>query len=145
MKWHSPDLTLDITCSKGTYIRSLAYDLGQELGCGAYLSSLIRTRSGPFCIGQSITLAELEQCVQVGALEDILYSADEGLVHFDAFVISSTTTVKIVNGQDLPLPSPGHGVQTARTYNEDGEFLGILKWDEAKNLWHPSKILTGTN
>ncbi len=59
IKWNSPSVTLAIECSKGTYIRSLAYDLGEYLGYGAYLDALVRTRSGPFLLAESITLEQL--------------------------------------------------------------------------------------
>src|SRR5581483_8212528 len=55
LAWEMPRLTLAVECSKGTYIRSLAYDLGEHFGCGAYLSALIRTRSGPFTLASSIS------------------------------------------------------------------------------------------
>src|SRR5581483_10072751 len=57
--WHNPQLILDVECSKGTYIRSLAYDLGRALGCGAHLAGLVRTRSGPLRLEESVTLEEL--------------------------------------------------------------------------------------
>ncbi|MBS1581408.1 MAG: tRNA pseudouridine(55) synthase TruB [Bacteroidetes bacterium] len=53
--WNGRDLTLDVTCSKGTYIRSLAHDIGQALGCGAYLTALRRTRSGAFDVKDALT------------------------------------------------------------------------------------------
>ena len=56
-----PTIQLAITCSKGTYIRSLAHDLGEELGCGAHLSALIRTRSGPFSLEQAVSTPSLKE------------------------------------------------------------------------------------
>ena len=58
--WQSPDLTLDVECGKGTYIRSLAHDLGQRLGCGAHLTALCRTRIGPYHLGDAASLEELQ-------------------------------------------------------------------------------------
>lgn len=55
-----PELKLSITCSKGTYIRSIAHDLGEKLGCPAHLKTLVRTRSGPFSLNQAITIESLE-------------------------------------------------------------------------------------
>jgi tRNA pseudouridine55 synthase len=70
-EWNPPFVTLAIECGKGTYIRSLAYDLGEYLGCGASLHSLVRTRSGPFYLSESITLDQLADAISVQtALED---------------------------------------------------------------------------
>src|SRR6266487_4676568 len=66
LAWDNPRLTLAVICSKGTYIRSLAYDLGERLGCGAHLTSLIRTPSGPFALSDSITLEQLTAAASAG-------------------------------------------------------------------------------
>lgn len=67
VKWYEgefPRAILDIECSKGTYIRTISHDLGQALGCGAYMSNLLRVRSGPFKIQESWTLEEIEEAVR---------------------------------------------------------------------------------
>src|SRR5438067_10625079 len=79
LAWHAPRLTLAIACSKGTYIRSLAYDLGEQLGCGAHLGALIRTRSGPFLLSESITLEQLAEAVAAGNVEQYLFPTDTAL------------------------------------------------------------------
>jgi tRNA pseudouridine55 synthase len=63
---HPPEVTIEVECSKGTYIRSLAHDLGQALGCGAYLKTLVRTVYGPFEIKSSISLLKLEEASREG-------------------------------------------------------------------------------
>src|SRR5213080_1069477 len=79
LAWNSPRLTLAIECSKGTYIRSLAYDLGEQLGCGAHLAALIRTRSGPFLLSESITLDQLSEAAASGTIDKYLYPIDSVL------------------------------------------------------------------
>src|SRR2546426_7938150 len=74
LAWEMPRLTIAIECSKGTYIRSLAYDLGERLGCGAYLAALMRTRSGPFSIAESVTLEQLAVAQEHGTLQSSLYA-----------------------------------------------------------------------
>lgn len=64
LDWQSPDLTIDVKCSAGTYIRSIAHDLGQELGTGAHLIALRRTASGPFTVDEAITLDSFEALVR---------------------------------------------------------------------------------
>ena len=70
LDWQSPVLTLEVECSKGTYIRSLAYDLGERLGCGAHLGGLVRLRSGPFSLDESLTLEALAQALEDGSWVD---------------------------------------------------------------------------
>lgn len=65
MAGEKPRAIIDISCSKGTYIRTLCHDIGEALGCGAYMSYLLRTRSGPFRIAESFTLEEIDRCLQL--------------------------------------------------------------------------------
>ncbi len=60
VSWHSPQLVIDVQCSKGTYIRTLAEDIGSALGCGAHLSALRRTSAGPLQLGEAVTIDELQ-------------------------------------------------------------------------------------
>src|SRR6185437_6200173 len=78
--WTSPILVLDVECGKGTYIRSLAFDLGERLGPGAHLAALVRTRSGPFTLDQSLTLDELEQTLADDSWREHFFAPDEALL-----------------------------------------------------------------
>jgi tRNA U55 pseudouridine synthase TruB len=69
LKWENPLLTLEIECSSGTYIRSLAHDLGQRLGCPAHLAELVRLRSGDFSIKEAVGLTEIEEAFR-NAMDD---------------------------------------------------------------------------
>ena len=79
--WQPPVLGVDVACSKGTYIRSLAHDLGQALGCGAHLKSLARTRCGIFGIEDAVDLPRLEEAFAHGYWERFLYPIDSVLQH----------------------------------------------------------------
>lgn len=104
--WQSPALTLDVECSKGTYIRSLAYDLGERLGCGAHLGGLVRLRSGPFTLDESLTLEELAQALEDGTWENYLYAPDEALLDRHAVIVGPATEKHILLGQDMAYPPP---------------------------------------
>src|SRR6185437_7254760 len=80
VSWNAPDLVLDVECGKGTYIRSLAFDLGERLGPGAHLAALVRTRSGPFTLDQSLTLDELEQTLADDSWREHFFAPDEALL-----------------------------------------------------------------
>ncbi|MEW6050992.1 MAG: tRNA pseudouridine(55) synthase TruB [Candidatus Zixiibacteriota bacterium] len=79
VQYDPPFLALAVTCSKGTYVRSLAHDIGERLGCGAYLSGLRRTRMGSFRIEQALTLEQLASRAGGGALPDLISPIDSAL------------------------------------------------------------------
>jgi tRNA pseudouridine55 synthase len=146
LSWGSPDLTLEIDCGKGTYIRSLAHDLGARLASGAYLAALVRWRSGPFRLHESISLEQLEAALAGGAWRELLHPPDAALSDFRVVTLSSDSVVRMRNGQLL---SPGEtlGVDSGepgelvRAYATDGRFLGLLRWDDAAHAWQPHKVL----
>lgn len=151
--WQPPALTLEVECSKGTYIRSLAYDLGERLGCGAHLGSLVRLRSGPFTLEESLTLEELAVALEEGSWMNYLYAPDEALLDRQAVIVGPATERRLLLGQDLYFPPPGAlsvaegGLLTSdasllRAYSTDGRFLGILSWHAATSAWHPQKVLS---
>jgi tRNA pseudouridine55 synthase len=144
VSYQKPDLVLDIDCSKGTYIRSLAFDLGRNLGPGAHLAGLIRTRSGPFTLGQSVHLEDLAQALADGSWENYLYAPDEALLDFDAAVVGERMEWRLRHGLDLIFPQPAqhNAGSLLRTYALDGRFLGILRWEEEHGRWKPHKVLT---
>lgn len=104
--WQPPALTVDVECSKGTYIRSLAYDLGERLGCGAHLGGLVRLRSGPFTLDESLTLEELARALEDGTWQQYLYAPDEALLDRLAVIVGPETEKRILLGQDMAYPPP---------------------------------------
>ena len=143
LQWLPHRLTLAIECSKGTYIRSLAYDLGEHLGGGAYLGALIRTRSGPFSLSESSTLEQLEQAIAEGTVQKHLHSPDKALQHFPALVLDEASVKHILHGNAFAYDDlPGHAPSDlARVYDTSGRFLAIVKWDAERDMWQPKKVL----
>jgi tRNA pseudouridine55 synthase len=144
--WNPPDLTLDVECGKGTYIRSLAHDLGQELGPGAHLAGLIRTRSGPFTLGQAITLEELGAALADGSWRDIMFATDEALLEWRAAILGEQNCARLRTGQRIqveryPTAAPPTEDELIRAYSTDGRFLGIMRWSGADEAWRPQKTL----
>lgn len=139
--WQPPRLTLAVDCSKGTYIRSLAYDLGEQLGVGAHLSALVRTRSGPFMLSASRTLEQVAEAVQQGTLAQLLTSADAVLQDYPALHLDDETVTQVLHGNPFSyneLPAP-----VARVYDTQGHFLAIATWDETRHMWQPRKVFAG--
>lgn len=108
----SNTLTIEVECSKGTYIRSLANDIGQKIGCGAYLSALKRTSIGRFDLNDAITLDELEAYLIGGTLEDHL------LDYSDVFSCSALT----VREDFRPMVVCGRTITAADIERIDGDF-----------------------
>src|SRR5690242_727631 len=142
--WTSPTLVLDVVCGKGTYIRSLAFDLGERLGPGAHLAALVRTRSGPFTLSTSITLDALAQAFNENTWRDHCFAADEALLDWRTAILSAENETRMRYGQSLPLSaqSPTNQQPLLRAYSVDGRFLGILRRVEAG--WQPYKVLLTT-
>jgi len=144
LAWEPPRLTLAIECSKGTYIRSLAYDLGEQLHCGAHLAALTRTRSGPFFLSESITLEQLATAASTGTIEEYLYPPDTALQDYPALTLDAATVERVLHGNafhhDPPTPSISPS-NLARVYDTDNHFLAIAEWRLDQNLWQPIKVL----
>ena len=148
ISWQPPVVTVEVECSKGTYIRSLAHDLGQSLGCGAHLKNLIRTRCGLFDIKDSVSIPQLEEAFHYGYWQHFAYPIDIVLRNNRAIVVNNTTEDIIKKGGSLVLEhgdSRGEndypGANHCRAYTLDGRFLGILKHSPEKGLWQPRKVL----
>lgn len=140
--WEPPVLALDIECSKGTYIRSLAHDLGQQLGCGAHLGGLVRTRSGPFGLAESITLEQLAEAVESGTVEQFVRPADRALEAYPAIYVDEAGLERVRYGNAFW--SEGAEIKgLARVYDAAGHFIALAEWDEGRGMWQPKKVLIG--
>ncbi len=141
LRWNSPQLTLAIECSKGTYIRSLAYDLGEKLGCGAHMSGLVRTRSGPFTLADSITLEQLAEAVEQQTVSHLLFPADKAVQHLPQLFIDDETVKHVLHGNAFQ-----HNIQAneadalARVYDSAHHFLALATWDAEQQRWQPKKV-----
>ena len=96
-----PYVEFRIICSKGTYVRSLAFDIGERLGCGAFLFSLCRTRIGHFTLSDSLTLSEVEDLFKNNKLKDKLSSIERGLAHLPFVSVEDGMTQRIKCGAEL--------------------------------------------
>lgn len=145
LSWENPMLVIDVVCSKGTYIRSLAYDLGQTLGCGAHLSGLVRTRSGPYTLENSLTLSELATHLEQGTINEHLQPPDSALSQYPALYLDAETTVKVRQGNAFNVPSTDHNAEKtlARVYASDKTFLAIATWVKETEMWQPKKVFVG--
>jgi tRNA pseudouridine55 synthase len=139
--WESPVLTLAIECSKGTYIRSLAYDLGERVGYGGYLTGLVRTRSGPFTLAESSTLEQLAQAAEQGTVAEQVLPADRALLQYPALYLDAETVERVLHGNAFRYEQAQTETELARVYDASGRFLAIGAWNAEQQVWQPKKVL----
>ena len=126
LRLEEDELDIDLHCSKGTYVRTLAEDIGTVLGCGAHLSALRRTASGPFELEYAVTLPELEHLAEGGfeELDALLLPMEEALADWPGVDLSMNTAYYLQQGQAVQVPkAPTSG--WVRLHRDDGKFLGI--------------------
>ena len=141
--WSSPHLTVDVTCGRGFYMRSLAHDLGQALGCGAHLKGLVRLRTGPFHIADAITLPETPEPFQPDELQRVVHAPDVVLTGLPALIVGTQREGMLRDGRGFTprsrAPDVGDDVR-CRAYGASGRLIGIVKFDAEAMQWRPDKI-----
>ena len=136
-----PRLSLEVECSTGTYIRALARDLGETLGCGAHLEALTRTQVGAFSLQDAIPLGQLADCAADRGWDELLLPLDWPIGHWTACHLSAEETEKVMNGMRVAVPGADSLEQFARAYDPAGRLIAVLKAVEiATSLWQPVKV-----
>lgn len=140
--WQPPDLTLDVRCSPGTYIRSLAHDVGAALGCGAHLSQLTRLASGSFTLDDAVALQDLHG---LGNLSSLLRPLDAALQGLPPVTLDTGQAQCILTGRAIALGVPERIADRplCRAYDAAGALLAIIVYDPQARLWRPHKVLAG--
>ena len=128
LEYRDPLVRFSVTCSKGTYIRTLCADIGAFLGAGAHLTALVRTRSGRFRIGQAIDLEQLARKASLGLAEQSLLSLSEALGSFAAVTVDASDALRISHGNAISIP-PGFAVNDSQpliqVLDRDGRVLAV--------------------
>lgn len=138
LEYQPPDLLLDVECTAGTYIRSLAHDLGARVSTGAYLASLRRTRAGPFSLEDAVPLPKLEVGFLTNKWTRYLISAVEALPDFPMVKVEGDNLELIRFGRRIPAEPGSSGM--ARAIGPDGELIAVLEIVEEGKKWHPRKV-----
>jgi tRNA pseudouridine55 synthase len=149
--WEPPDVALDVECSAGTYVRSLAYDIGQALGCGAHLTALTRRASGSFRLEDSTTMEEFALAADAGRWRECLLPLDSALTGFPAVQLEPDDALRICHGQAARVPPPAVGElkravrlhvadALVRVYDQSGDLLAIARLDQQTSTLHPHKV-----
>ena len=144
---HLPRAVLTVTCSRGTYIRTLCHDIGEKLGTGGCMESLVRLGSGSFRIEDAKRLGELEDAVRNGNAEQYLIPTDQCLEAYPPAEALSEAEKLLRNGNPIPAEmvvwsGAENRTETAeivRLYAAGGDFAGLYRYDR-RGLWRPEKL-----
>ncbi|HEY5475267.1 MAG TPA: tRNA pseudouridine(55) synthase TruB [Tepidiformaceae bacterium] len=141
----APDrLRIDVLCGSGTYVRSLARDIGEALGCGAHLSQLRRTHAGGFAVAEAITLDALARIAAAGELAEVVRPADDGITDFEAAIVGEHTSASIAAGiTTAPCPAI-RAADVARIYDASGQFIAVGRVAESGQI-RPIKVFREQN
>ncbi len=138
LEWAPPEVVIDVYCSSGTYVRSLANDLGNELGCGAHLVGLRRTKSGRFTLRDAVPMRRLQEAFDSGDWYRHLIPAAEALADWPMVEL---------NADDVELVRHGHRVAGdpeskgwARGVSQQGDLVALLEFDPEASEWQPRKV-----
>ena len=136
--YEAPDLTLDISCSAGTYVRSLANDLGERLSTGAHLAALRRTQAGSFKLSQAVTLDVLQAAFADRSWTSHVLPAAEALPDLPLVEVDSDGIEMVRHGRKIPAEPPAEGL--ARAVDQDGSLVAILEGRPEESAWLPKKV-----
>ena len=143
-----PDIKLTVTCGRGTYIRSLCADIGHKLGCGAVMTRLVRTRVGPFEIGDAMTIVQVQERLAEKSFEDLLIPVDQVFAARPAVTVSSSCEKLAHNGNKIPLAGFKDDTlptEDFRLYDDHGRFIGIFRLEENGQTVKPVKMFYDSN
>lgn len=137
-----PLVRFRVTCSKGTYIRTLCNDIGEKLGCGGCMEALLRTQVGRFSLEECMTLSEVEEAVKEGTIEEKILGVEDALKEYPRIRSTEAGDRLLANGNPL-----AEGLVTEESKDgwvrmcfSDGSFVGIYQWDKKKYRYFPVKM-----
>lgn len=142
LEWNPPEVVVDVQCSSGTYVRSLANDLGEALGTGAYLVGLRRTKSGQFTLRNAVPLRRLQEAFLTGDWYKYLIPASEALSDWPTLELNADEVDLIIHGHRIPAKPGAKGL--ARAISQQGDLVALVEVDEETNEWQPRKVFFQT-
>ncbi len=156
LKAEHPEYEIRVTCSKGTYIRTLCHDVGQALSCGAVMTSLVRARAGEFRLKDAKTLAELQMLADQGRLQEAVIPVEEMFRALPAIQVSDDAQKALLNGNQLKrsevlVKEEAGNIEEVpknlpvdqeeyRVYSSGGRFCAIYRYEDGRKLYTPVKM-----
>jgi tRNA pseudouridine55 synthase len=138
LEWAPPEVVVDVHCSSGTYVRSLANDVGNALGCGGYLVGLRRTKSGRFSLRDATPLRKLQEAFHAGNWYQFLIPAAEALGDWSAIELDPDQVEAVKHGHRIPAAEDATGM--VRGVSMAGELVALLELDATTHEWQPKKV-----
>jgi len=138
LEWSPPEAVVDVFCSSGTYVRSLANDLGKALGSGAHLVGLRRTKSGRFTLRDAVPLRRLQEAFTAGNWYKYLIPAAEALGDWPMVELDADQVELVRHGHRVPAETGSTG--WARGVSEAGDLVALLEVDPDTQEWQPRKV-----
>lgn len=138
LEWAPPEVVIDVYCSSGTYVRSLANDLGIELGVGAHLIGLRRTKSGRFTLRDAVPLRRLQESFDAGNWYQYLIPAAEALADWPMVELDADEVELVRHGHRVPAEPGVSG--WARAISQQGDLVALVEVDEDVGEWQPRKV-----
>ena len=142
LEWAPPESVVDVYCSSGTYVRSLANDLGKSLGTGAHLVGLRRTKSGRFTLRDAVQLRRLQESFDAGDWYRFLIPAAEALSDWPMVELDADAVDLVRHGHRIPAAETDKG--WARGVSQQGDLVALLEADEENREWQPRKVFFQT-
>ena len=144
-----PRVTFDVSCSKGTYIRSLCRDIGEKLGCGAVMEKLVRTEVKGFTIEESLTLDEVEKARDDGTLMQHILTTDKLMPNIPELHIAEKGVKLLANGNKLSADAFAenkiHRDTYVKVFDENGRFAALYEYSDEKRQYVPFKMFPVSN
>lgn len=138
LEWAPPEVVIDVYCSSGTYVRSLANDLGNDLGCGAHLIGLRRTKSGRFTLRDAVPLRRLQEAFDAGNWYRNLIPAAEALADWPIVELNGDDVELVRHGHRIPAEEGSKG--WSRGVSQQGDLVALLEFNEESGEWQPRKV-----
>jgi tRNA pseudouridine55 synthase len=138
LEWALPEVVIDVYCSSGTYVRSLANDLGKDLGTGAHLVGLRRTKSGRFTLRDAVPLRRLQEAFDAGNWYRFLIPAAEAMADWPMVELDADQVELVRHGHRVPADPEMKGL--ARGVSQQGDLVALLEVDAETQEWQPRKV-----
>ncbi|MGC9393306.1 MAG: tRNA pseudouridine(55) synthase TruB [Anaerolineae bacterium] len=143
VEWALPDLTIEVACSAGTYVRSLAHDVGQMLGCGAHLIALTRTAAGEFRLADAYTLEALRALAQAGRLAEALLPLKTALTALPVVKLTPEQVQAVRFGQTITLDNPP-AAELVQARAAAGQLVAVMLPVEP-GMWRPKLVFSSAD
>lgn len=145
-----PRVQMRVSCSKGTYIRTLCHDIGAKLQCGGCMETLRRTSAGGFEIAKSITLSEVEKMKQNDTLMNVITPIDAMFQNYKAVKVKNESIALVYNGNPFSKANMIDPIEFGqdekiRVYNESNDFIAIYQYQQSKDLFEIVKMFFDQN